>query len=173
VNELALIDQSAAVDIGKWAETLVFARQLAEVVADTEFVPGPVRHRPEAITALIVYGAEVGVTPMQALQGIHIVDGRPAPSAELMRAMVLRAGHTFTVHEMTGTRCRVSGRRREEPETERLVVEWTLDMARAAGLLGRPNWRNYPRAMLFARSSSDLFRAKFPDVVKGLGYIAE
>jgi hypothetical protein len=160
-------------ELGRWPVILTAAAQLAERVANTEFVPRNMRGKPEVIVAAIMYGDELGIGPMQALAGINLVEGRPAPSAELLRALILRDGHQIVVHEMSPHRCRVSGLRAGADETTRVYVEWNLDMAKAAGLAGKQNWRQYPRAMLLARATSDLARAAFPDVVRGLGYIAE
>jgi hypothetical protein len=157
----------------RWASVLVHARQLAEVVANTDFVPKAMRGNPDAITAAIMYGDSLRLDPMMALQSIDVVEGRPRPSAQLARGLILAAGHSLVVHQMTGTACRLSGLRAGRPESERLTVEWTRDMAQAAGLTGRTNWVRYPRAMLAARATTDLANLLFPDVLKGLTWVSE
>lgn len=159
--------------VARWIRTAQPAAEFADRIADTEFVPVAMRGRPAMVAACIMYGDEIGVGPMQALASIHVVDGRPFPSAELLRALVLREGHTLRVIEATGTSCTVLGIRAGRPDAEGVRVTWTIEMARAAGLAGKGAWRSYPRALLVARASTDLARMVFPDVVKGLGHVPD
>jgi hypothetical protein len=157
----------------RWASVMLPAVELATTIADTDFVPRALRGNPGAIAACILYGDELGIGPIQALQSIDVIEGSPQPSAALARALILREGHSFIIHEATGTRCLVSGLRIRRPEQERTRVEWNLDMARSAGLLSKAVWQRYPRAMLVARASSELANQVFPDVMKGLGAIPD
>lgn len=144
---------------------------LAQRVANTDFVPKALRGNPAAVLACILTGNEVGVGPMQALAKIHVIEGRPAMSAELMRALVLRAGHDLGVEESSSTRCILVGRRRNSDTPSRMA--WTIEDAERAKLTGRDNWRRYPTAMLLARATGALCRAIFPDVLAGVSYTAE
>lgn len=155
----------------EWVLLMAPAIKLAEVLAPTEFVPKGLRNRPEAVAACILYGQALGVHPMQALAGIDVVEGRPSPSAELLRALIYSAGHELWIEEASGTRVTVAGRRKGSSNV--VKVAWTMDMAKAANLAGKSNWRSYPRQMLTARATSELARVLFPDVIRGLGEIPD
>lgn len=147
------------------------AWKLACRVAGTEFVPKGLRGKPEAVLACILAGHEAGLSPMTSLRQIYVVDGRPAMAAELMRALVLRAGHELWTEESTSTRAIVCGSRAGSARESR--VAWTEDDARRAGLLGKDNWKKYPRAMLLARATTELCRMIFPDVLAGISHSIE
>lgn len=144
---------------------------LATRIAGTEFVPSALRGKPEAVLAAMLTGHELGIPPMQSLAKIHVIDGRPAMAAELMRALILRAGHDIWVEESTPTRCTVVGRRAGSPRESK--VTWTMDDAKRAGLDGRQNWRKYPGDMLLARATAKLARSVFADVIAGVSYSIE
>lgn len=154
-----------------WVEVMGPAAELAERIYRTEFVKGALRGRPEAVLACILAGHEVGIGPLQALAKIDVIDGKPTMSSELMRALVLRAGHEIWVEENSNTRVTVCGRRAAREFVSK--VTWTMDDAKRAGLAGKQNWARYPRAMLLARATSELCRLMFADVLGGISYSAE
>jgi hypothetical protein len=166
-NEIAI---RGDVDLAVIEPLSKFAAQIAK----TEFVPSNLRNRPEAVLACFMTGQELGIAPMRALRQIDIIDGRPALRSELMRSLVLNAGHSLWYgegNEFTTTRVVAYGQRKDGGPVSR--VEWTMDMAKTAKLDGKNNWRNTPRAMLTARATGELCRMIFPDVIAGMGYTRE
>ncbi len=147
------------------------AWQLANRIADTDFVPKALRGKPEAVMACILAGHEAGISPLQSLSKIHIIEGRAAMSAELMRALVLRQGHEIWYDDVTNTRVTASGKRKGSSRTT--SITWTMDDAKRAGLDGKQVWRSHPRRMLTARATSELCRAIFADVLAGISYAVE
>jgi hypothetical protein len=154
-----------------WVALMRPAADLAVQIADTEFVPSDLRNRPGAIAACILYGSELGLGPMQSLAKIDIVKGRPAPRAELGRALALAAGHELWVEEQTNTRVVMKGHRRNSSHV--FTVTWSMDDARKAGIAGNPAYAKYPRQMLLARASAELVRQMCPDVTGGIVMFAE
>jgi hypothetical protein len=145
--------------------------KLSQRISNTPFVPTALRGKNEAVLACVLYGAELGLGPMQSLNSIHVIEGRTAMSPELMRAMVARHGHRIDVIENSATACEVKGIRADTGSVA--TVRWTMEDAKLAGLAGKNNWKTYPRAMLLARATSELCRIVFPDVIAGLSYTPE
>lgn len=161
----------ARTDTDSWIDVVGDVAGLAQKIAATEFVPKNLRGNIAGTAAAILYGREVGLPPMTTLTQTHVIDGKPAMSAEAMRAMVLAAGHTIHVAETTGGRCVMRGRRAGADEWTEIV--WTLDMARAAGVANKQVWKSYPRQMLQARATTELVRLVFPDVIHGFRSVEE
>jgi hypothetical protein len=145
--------------------------RLAQRIATTPFVPAALRNRPEAVLAAVLYGHELGLGPMQSLASINVIDGRPAASPELMRALIARAGHRVDVVDSTDIAVTLTGQRADTGATA--TVTWSTADAQRAGLMTKSNWRQYPRAMLLARATSELARTLFADVIAGLSYTPE
>lgn len=150
-----------------WVAIAAEVFTLAGHLAMTDFVPEAMRGKPEAVAAAILSGREVGVPPMTALANIHIVKGKPGQSAQLMRQLILSAGHDLRYVETNNTRCVVEGRRRGQTEWTR--VTFTADQAKTA----RIDLGGYPEDKLVARATSRLARRVFADVLGGLPYLPE
>ena len=153
-------------DTDGWVSVLPAVGDLAAKISQTEFVPDAMRGKPAVVAAAILYGRELGLAPMTALRSVAIIKGRPALSAEAMRAMVLAAGHDIRFQEMTGARCVMVGRRRGQEDTT--TVTFTMDDAKKMGVGGNAQYSKMPRQMLAARATSELCRLIFADVIGGL-----
>ncbi len=165
MTDVVLYEQKSSIELAPEAW------QLAQKVSNTDFVPKALRGKPEATLACILTGHELGIGAMQALQKINVIEGKPGAAAELMRALILRAGHELWVEENTNTRCTIVGKRQgSERETR---VTWTADDVQKAGLAQKDNHKKYPRAMLLARATAELARMIFPDVLAGISYTTE
>lgn len=161
----------ATQDVDSWIPVAASVFKLADYIAGTEFVPKSLRNSAPATAAAILYGREVGLSPMTALTQTHVIEGKPAISAEGMRALVLAQGHELVIDETTGATCTMRARRAGSDNWTKIT--WTIDMARAAGVAGKQVWKSYPRQMLQARCTTELVRLVFPDVIHGFRSVEE
>lgn len=154
-----------------WAEGLFAAKQMGDALCQTSFVPQHFAGRPEEAAAAIMSGDELGFTPMQSLQSLYVVSGKPALYARAMVALVLSAGHQVWTESESDTEVVVCGRRAGSERTEK--VAWSIDRAERAGYTKNKKYQTDPRAMLYARASADVARRIAPDVLAGVAYTVE
>ena len=129
---------------------------------------------PQGIFVAALMGRSLGLDFMTSLRAIHIIEGKPSMSAQLLIGLVLASGHAeyFTMVESTAERATFETKRRGCPTPTRLT--WTLDDAKAAGLLnptrsGKPGmWQKYQRTALRWRCGAELARCVYPDVTLGV-----
>jgi hypothetical protein len=159
-NEIAVYSDQAIMP-----QTFEGMMAQADVLAKSGLLPAEVKSAPAAL-AIMLTGRELGIPPMQAFRSIYIVKGKPTLSAQLMGALILRAGHAYRVIESTDARCVIEFRRRGQDHVYR--HEFTIEDAKTAQLLGNTTWKAYPKAMLFSRCMSAGARVAMPDVLAGM-----
>jgi len=158
---------SASLAPQTFQEAITFSQMLAR----SGMVPKDYNGKPEAIMVAIQWGAEVGLGPLQAVQNIAVINGRPSLWGDA--AMALVRGHPaceWIKEGITGEGearfgwCEVK-RRGEEPQRRTFSVA----DARKAGLWGKPGpWQNYPDRMMQLRARGFAIRDVFPDALRGV-----
>ena len=127
---------------------------------------------PEKVMVAIQAGLEVGLAPMQALQSIAVVNGKPVIFGDAALALAMRHPEFEDIEESADDDkavCTVKRRGRTA-----CVRTFTMADAKRAGLWGKQGpWSSYPARMLQMRARSYALRDSFPDALKGLGVAEE
>jgi 5'-3' exonuclease len=121
---------------------------------------------PQAVLAVIMAGREFGFGVMQSLRSFHIVEGKPTMSAGMMSALVLGSGKAKQFRCIHTSTERATFRCQRSDEDTFIDVSFTIEEARAAGLVKpRSGWEKYPADMLVARARARAGRLVWPDVL--------
>lgn len=144
---------------------------LAKYVHDSRLFSGAYGS-PQAVLSTVLAGRELGMQAMVSLRAIHIVEGKPTLSADLIRAMVIRSGlaRYFRCTERTATRATFETQRGDDPP---IALTFTIEEARTAWAgtdekWNKSGWGHNPADMLVARAGAKLARLVFPDAILGL-----
>lgn len=157
---LAIIDPRAAIAPRNMSEVWDYCLAVAKVGLCG------VRTPEEALIRMST-GMELGLTPMQSMRGVFIIEGRPGLDAALMVGLCLRRSdicEAFDLVESTDKIATYNIKRRGRPA---IRFSFTIEQARLAGLTDKKNWKQ-PAAMLRARASSQGARVVFPDLTNCL-----
>lgn len=144
----------------------------AKAMAVSNLLPVTYQNHPENVLVALAQGQALGIAPIQAMNQINVIKGKPALSADLIAALVRRAGHRLRV-EGDDSYAQVTIIRADDPDYIPKPIRWDMERAKRAGLLGNPSWQKYPAAMLRARAISEAARAWANDALYGFIYTPE
>lgn len=152
--------------------TITEAIQFSEMLAKSAMVPKQYQGKPEDIMVAVQWGYEIGLAPLQALQNISVINGKPSVYGDAAMALVQASPVCDGVEEYVegeGTPnpvavC-VASRKGRKP----VIARFSVEDAKRAGLWGKQGpWQAYPKRMLQMRARGFALRDAFPDVLKGL-----
>ncbi|MEU3219991.1 hypothetical protein [Streptomyces sp. NPDC006971] len=145
--------------------------EYARALAASGMLPSQYRNQPANLLWALEFSDSLGLHPMAAITGVHVIEGKPSASAALISALVRRAGHKLRI---TGDDTRAVAQivRADDPEFTFECV-WTMDRANQAGLTGKKVWKQYPAAMLKARAITEVAREACEEALSGVRYTPE
>jgi hypothetical protein len=123
----------------------------------------------EQAVALMLVAQSEGRHPASVASEFDIIQGRPALKSQAALARFQAAGGKIQWVERTDSKASAKFSHAQGGE---LLVEWTIEQARDAGLTSKQTWKQYARAMLSARVVAEGVRACYPACLNGV-YLAE
>lgn len=150
-------------------KSLEEARSLSSTISKASLLPDALRGKEADVLMTIMTGAELGLGPMQSIRSIDVIKGKPTLKAEAMVALVRRRRDVceyLVLRKSDATACTMETKRVGDPVAT--TLSFTIEDAKAAGLLSNDNWKRFPAAMLRARCGSAICKAVYSDLTLGL-----
>lgn len=167
--------------VGRPLDGLDEAFRLSKALALASLLPSDLRGKPNDVLALMLYGQDLGLTPMQSIQGIYVVKGKPQLASQTWTGLARRAGHKVRIIESTDKQCTVEIVRCDDVDYPHMET-FTIDDAIRAGLCRRDTdgnivaksakgdplpWQAYTKTMLRNRALSNAGKVACPEVAMG------
>ncbi len=153
--------------------SLTEAMELAKMISNSNFCPTAMKNKPGDVIIAMQMGSEVGLSPMQALQNIAVINGKPCLYGDAALAVAMSSTHYICHREWEegsiadGTLtayCAVTRKNSEE-----YIKSFSMDDAKKAGLWSKSGvWQQYPNRMLQMRARAFAIRDQFADALRGI-----
>jgi hypothetical protein len=148
------------------------AFRFSKMVSASEFAPKDFKGKPESCLLAIQHGSEVGLSPMQSLQSIAVINGRPTIWGDAALALVQSSPVCEYVREYTegdGDNLTAVCECKRKGYPAPTVSRFSMADAKRAGLAGKSGpWSQYPARMLALRARGFALRNAFADALRGL-----
>jgi hypothetical protein len=123
----------------------------------------------DSLFLIFLKGQSLGLHPMTALDFLHVVSGKVSLSPQGMLALINHSGRMLNMQiepVKDGVSVTMTSKIMTHTET------FTMDKARALGLMNNQGWKTQPENMLKWRAISACARVVFSDVIQGM-YLTE
>jgi hypothetical protein len=151
---------------------LTEAIQFSDLLASSSIVPKAYQGKPQDILVCVQWGYEMGLAPMQALQNIAVINGKPSVYGDAAMALVQASPVCEDVEEFfenEGTPNPIAVCIAKRKGRKPVTVKFSVEDAKRAGLWGKQGpWSAYPKRMMQMRARGFALRDAFPDVLKGM-----
>ena len=150
--------------------TIEEMEKFAEKISKSILVPKDYQGKPANCFVAIQWDLECGLAPLQALQSIAVINGKPRRYGDGLLAMVRADSRCLGVNETQegGVATCIIKRKHSDGSVEEVKRTFSMKQAQQAGLSNRPTWKAYPERMLQHRARGNAIRDAFPDVIHGL-----
>lgn len=150
--------------------TLQDQMAFAKAVCQSDIIPTVYRGKPANILVAVGYGAPLGLTPMQSLQDISVINGKPTASASFIASHVRMAGHKLRVKKDEKALSVTATIVRSDDPDYPISVTRDKAWAQQMGLLNKDNYRKQPLTMLTWRAITAVAREACPEILYGVQY---
>lgn len=154
-------------------DNLEHSLRIAELLATTDMTPKAYKNKPNDVLIAMELGRSWGLSPLQAIQNIAVINGKPCAYGDLVLAICSSHPDFENIEEkkMTGKDGKVIGYQctvKRKGRTE-VCQSFTLEQASKAGLIERsPTWKAYTERMLQMRARGFALRDSFADALNGV-----
>lgn len=149
--------------------SMVEALQIADMLSKSSMVPKAYQNKPQDTLVAMMMGSELGLNPIQSLQNIAVINGKPCVYGDALPALVqnhpqfggMEESFTETGMVATCTVWRKGGSKHTQTFSQSDAVKANLwDKAGP--------WKQYPKRMLAMRARGFALRNQFADALAGL-----
>ena len=145
---------------------------LASDLAPSQYRKGSQAQQVANVCVALQYGLELGLSPMQSLQGVAVINGKPTVYGDALLGLCYASGlvEEFEVEvQGTGDARGAVGTVKRQGVENKIVRAFTIGDAKKAKLWGRSGpWTQYPERMLEHRARGFALRDAFADKLRGV-----
>lgn len=154
-------------------DSLESAEKSSQILSKSNIVPKGFIGKPYDIMVAVQHGFELGMQPLQALQNIAVINGRPTIWGDAMLAICKSKADCEDVIETWDARTQTATCRVKIYGKEDVVQTFSVEQAKRAGLTNRDTWKSYTERMCAMRARGFALRNAFPHHLRGIGLAEE